>query len=70
MTWPDARDLLAKQGVPVRRAGWAASKSLVYSAGPGSTPAVPLLTAGTAVRVPTFADFGVAEWTAIDWGKA
>lgn len=70
MTWQDARDLLARKGVPVRRAGWDATKSLVYTAGAGSTRAVPLLTVGTTSRVPTFADFGIAEWTAIDWSKA
>ena len=73
LTWRQAR-VYALAGVPVRRASWPTSKTLAFSAGPGSVRAVAAIT-NTAVAPATVlpvkaADFVLADFEATDWRKA
>ena len=70
MIWSDASQL-ARAGIAIRRATWPIGKTLVWSAGAGTTRAVPEITQpGGSVGVVRASEFGQAEFEATDWKQA
>ena len=66
MTWWEIEPL-AKGGVAVRRAVWAATKMVIFKPGLGTTRAVAVMRVGSVEAVITSTDFTAAEFEADDW---
>lgn len=66
MTWPQVEQA-AQAGMPVRRASWPATRTLLFSRGAGTTLAVAVLRNGATENVLRSTDFTVMEYAADDW---
>ncbi len=69
MKWEEV-EALASMGEPVRRSSWPATRSVVFSAGSGTTRAVGVMRDGSTSAVLTNLTFTAAEFAADDWRPA